>query len=361
MKVVVTGTRGIPRIQGGVETHCEQLYPRLVRLGCDVTVLRRSCYVTDDNRADDYRGVHLLDVYAPRRKSLEAIVHTFLAIVKAWRSGADVVHIHAIGPALLVPLARLLGLKVVCTNHGPDYERQKWGRAARMMLRAGEWCQARFAHRIISISNVITDILCERYGRTEGVELIYNGVERPSLAVSTDYVCSLGLTPGQYVVALARFVPEKRLDRLVTAFAQCESAGWQLVLAGDADHPDEYSETLKRLAREHGVVLTGFIRGERLNQLMSHAAVFALPSTHEGLPISLLEAMSYGLDVIASDIPANRLPQLEDDDFFTVDDVDALSAMLTRKIAAPRRREYDLSPYDWDNIAARTLEVYRSL
>lgn len=363
MKVVVTGTRGIPRIQGGVETHCEQLYPRLAALGVDVTVLRRSCYVEPDNVAGDYKGVHLVDVYAPRRKSFEAIVHTFLAVIKAWRLGADVVHIHAIGPALMTPLARLLGLKVVCTNHGPDYDRQKWGTAAKLMLKAGEWCMARFAHRIISISNVITGILRDRYGRTEGVELIYNGVERPVKSSATDYLDSLGLQPGRYVMALARFVPEKRLDRLVEAFAKRDRGAWRLVLAGDADHADEYSDGLKRLAQRHNVVLTGFIRGEKLNQLMSHAALFVLPSTHEGLPISLLEAMSYDLDVLVSDIPANRLPQLDPQgDFFPVDDSDALEAALTRKLAAGcPQRHYDLCDYDWDNIARRTLALYQSL
>lgn len=361
MKVVVTGTRGIPRIQGGVETHCEHLYPRLVKMGCDVTVLRRSCYVTDDNRVSEYEGVHLIDLYAPRRKSFEAIVHTFLAVVKARRMCADVVHIHAVGPSLMAPLARLLGLKVVCTNHGPDYERQKWGFAARSIIKLGEWCQAHFAHRIISISHVISDTLRERYGREQGVDLIYNGVEPPVIAPETDYIDSLGLTPRHYVVALARFVPEKRLDWLVKAFAASSHEGWRLVLAGDADHPDEYSEELKRLAAEHDVVLTGFIRGERLNQLMSHAGLFALPSTHEGLPISLLEAMSYGLDVIVSDIAANRLPQLDAEDFFHVESLDELTAALSRKMASPRRREYDLSPYDWDHIAEQTLEVYRSL
>ena len=109
MKIVVIGTRGIPDILGGVETHCQELYPRLAAAGHDVTVIRRRPYVTDDNRRDEYRGVKLVDVYAPRRKSLEAIVHTFLAVIRARRLKPDVLHVHAIGPALMVPLARRLG------------------------------------------------------------------------------------------------------------------------------------------------------------------------------------------------------------------------------------------------------------
>ena len=149
MKVVVTGTRGIPLIQGGVETHCQNLYPHLSRLGCDVTVMRRSCYVTDDNRISEYEGVHLIDLYAPRHKSLEAIVHTTLATIKAKRMGADIIHIHTVGPSLVTPLARLLRMKVVCTNHGPDYLRAKWGKLARWCIRLGERWQVRWAHHII--------------------------------------------------------------------------------------------------------------------------------------------------------------------------------------------------------------------
>ena len=194
MKIVVIGTRGIPDILGGVETHCQELYPRLAAAGHDVTVIRRRPYVTDDNRRDEYRGVKLVDVYAPRRKSLEAIVHTFLAVIRARRLKPDVLHVHAIGPALMVPLARMLGMKVVMTNHGPDYDRKKWGRMARTFLRTGERLGTRFSNRVIVISKVISSILADKYGRTD-TDLIYNGVTRPVKSARTDYIASLGLAP----------------------------------------------------------------------------------------------------------------------------------------------------------------------
>ncbi len=362
MKVVVAGTRGIPDIPGGVETHCQQLYPRLVQMGCEVTVLRRSCYVASDAGRIDYEGVALVDLYAPRRKSLEAIVHTALAVVKAKRLGADVVHIHAVGPALMAPLARLLGLKVVATNHGPDYERDKWGTMARCMLRLGEWCQARFAHRIIAISQPIADMLAARYGRTKGVSLIHNGVEHPEPCTAHDYLDSLGVTSGQYVLAVARFVPEKRLHVLLEAFARCQTRGCRLVIAGDADHDDPYSRALKRQAHQAGAVLTGYVTGEPLRQLWAGARLFVLPSAHEGLPIALLEAMAWQLDVLVSDIAANRLPELAADDFFAADATDGLTAALDRKLAQPRMvRHYDLDAYNWPTIARQTLEVYHAL
>ncbi|MBQ6647318.1 MAG: glycosyltransferase family 4 protein [Muribaculaceae bacterium] len=363
MKIVVIGTRGIPNIQGGVETHCEELYPRLAAMGCDVTLIRRSCYVTDDNRISEYKGVKIIDVYAPRRKSTEAFIHTTLALIKARKLKPDIVHIHAIGPALCTPLAKLMRLKVVSTNHGPDYDRQKWGRMAKAALRKGERFQAKYSNHIIAISHVIVDILKRRHNRFNNVSIIYNGVNTPVKSTQTDYIDSLGLEKGKYVMTMGRIVPEKRFDWLIEAFQRARFNGYKLVIVGDSDHNDMYSTQLKKMAHDtENVVLTGFIKGEKLNQIMTNAALFVLPSTHEGLPISLLEAMSYNLDVLVSDIPANRLPELDKKDFFTVDSISGLTRSLSRKMKNPKRdRMYDLSNYNWDTIAKQTLEVYKQV
>ena len=366
MKVVVTGTRGIYGIQGGVETHCEELYPRLVELGCDVTVLRRSCYVRDDNRIDWYKGIRIIDTYAPHSKALEAIIHTALAVIKARLFGADIVHIHAVGPGLCVPLARLLGMRVIATNHGPDYDRQKWGKLARTILKMGEWCQAKFSHKVIVISPVIADILAKKYGREDTV-LIPNGVNKPKKATEFGYLQGLGLEPKRYVLCVGRFVPEKGFDLIIKAWEQMtleQKRGCKLVIAGDADHKTDYSRELKALAnRCTDVVLTGFIKGDKLNQIFSGATLFAMPSYHEGLPIALLEAMSYDLDVLASDIPADRLPELDKDgDFFACGDSDALRRTLMGKLAnGQKERHHDLSRYDWDSIAKATYQEYEKL
>lgn len=361
MKIVVIGTRGIPDIPGGVETHCEELFPRIAAKGHDVTVVRRSCYIADNNRIAQYKGVKLVDVYAPRKKSLEAIVHTFLAVIKARRLKADVVHIHAIGPALMAPLARLLGMKVVMTNHGPDYDRGKWGRLAKTFLKTGERMGTKFSNRVIVISTVIADILKNRYGR-EDTDLIFNGVNLPDKSTNTDYIRSLGVEPGKYIVAVGRFVEEKGFHDLVAAYRKLGDTGVKLVIAGDSDHPDNYSESLKQQAREAGVVLTGYIKGEKMNQVMTNAALFAMPSYHEGLPIALLEAMSYGLDVVVSDIPANRINELKEEDFFPTGNVDELAAALRRKLAAGKRNvNYDLHRYDWDHIADQTEQLYEEV
>ena len=360
MKIVVTGTRGIPAIMGGVETHCEELFPRVVALGYDVTVMRRSSYVADS--LTEWHGVKLMDIPTPRKKAFEAIVHTVRAVIAARRLGADVVHIHAIGPALVTPLARLLGMKVVFTHHGPDYDRDKWGVAAKMMLRLGEMLGCRFANRVIVISDVIRNLIASKHGRTKGVSLIYNGVPAADKCHFPEYFSELGITEGNYVLGMSRFVPEKNLHHLIEAFSRVKSEGLKLVIAGDSDFPDEYSEGLKRQAREAGVVLTGFVKGQKLHSLLTNARCFVLPSSHEGLPIALLEAMSYGLPVIVSDIPANLEVGLPDKCYFPVGDIDALASRLSVLCEDPLARiDYDMAKYDWDHIAKEVSDVYRSL
>lgn len=359
MKIVVIGTRGIPNIQGGVETHCQQLYPRIAAMGHDVTVIRRSCYITPDNNILSYRGVKLIDLYAPRIKSIEAIVHTFLGAIKARQLDADIVHVHADGPSMMAPICRLLGMKVVMTNHGPEYDRKKWGKLAKIVLKFGEYIGTKFSNQVIVIAQFINNILVEKYNRTDA-NLIFNGVETPTKSTSTDYIEQFGLKPQKYVLAVGRFVEEKAFHDLIEAFASLGDTGYKLVLAGDADHEDEYSIRLKDIAKKHHVVLTGFIRGEKLNQIYTHAALFCLPSYHEGLPISLLEAMSYNLDVAVSDIEANRLSCLNDNDFFKTGNTEQLSQLLKKKLSAPHlNRVYDLSLYNWDHIARQVVEVYK--
>ncbi len=360
MKIVVTGTRGIPAIPGGVETHCEELYPRIAAMGHDITVIRRKPYV--EQASDSYRGVRLVDISSPKKKSLEAAIHTFLAVLKARRMNPDLVHIHAVGPSIMVPVARLLGLKVVMTNHGPDYNRQKWGKLAKNVIRMGEKWGTKYSTRVIAISKMIVRSLAENYGRTD-TALIYNGVNTPAKSPRTDYIESLGLRPGEkYFLTVGRFVEEKGFHDLVAAYRAAGLKDFKLVIAGDSDHPDAYSESLKQKAREAGAILTGYIKGEKLNQVFTNASVFVLPSYHEGLPISLLEAMSYNLDVVVSDIEANKLDCLEPGDFFPAGNVEALTKALSKKAGSyVKDREYDLSAYNWDTIAQQTLEVYKDV
>lgn len=361
-KIVVTGTRGIPNIMGGVETHCENLYPYIVQAGYDVTVVRRSCYLQAQQKTREYKGIHLKDIYAPRKKSLEAIIHTILAVLYAKKTNADILHIHAIGPSLLVPFAKMLGLKVVVTHHGADYDRKKWNKAAKYMLRKGEKYAAKYADKLIVISSKIKKDIAEKYGRTD-TELIYNGVPEAIRRTTTEYITSKGLAPYKYILAVGRFVEEKGFDYLIDAYSELHPEGYKLVIAGDSDHPTEYSIQLKEKAKEKGIVLTGFIKGKPLEELMTHARLFVLPSYHEGLPISLLEAMSYGKDVLVSDIEANRLPELEETDIFKTGSTRSLKQSIEKKLQGGqnKNREYAMYKYNWQNIAAQTTDVYKTI
>lgn len=362
MKIVVTGTRGIPDILGGVETHCQELYPRInLQKDCDIVLIRRSCYTDNESSPIlSYKGIELKDLYAPRKKSLEAIVHTFMAILYAKKINADIIHIHAIGPALLTPFARLLGLKVVFTHHGPDYDRQKWGKLAKFILKSGEKMGTKYADEVIVISSVIQNSLIKLYNRTN-THLIFNGVTLPTLSKCNDYIESLGLEKGKYIVAIGRFVEEKGFHDLIKAYQNLDS-DMKLVIAGDADHESAYSRDLKRVANERGVVLTGFIKGQKLNDLMSHARLFVMPSYHEGLPIALLEAMSYGLDVVVSDIPANKQVALPNGCYFKTGDIPSLTSKISEHLNSKYElKEYDLSSYNWDHIANQVIDVYEGI
>ena len=356
MKIVVTGTRGIPNIMGGVETHCEELFPRIASKGYDVTVIRRKSYVRDS--LTEYKGVKLIDIETPKKKSFEAIIHTFKAILKAKSLKADIVHIHAIGPALLTPMARLLGMKVVFTHHGPDYDRDKWGKAAKFMLKLGERMGTTFANEVIVISKVIDNILIKKYRRKD-CHLVYNGVPEPEICDFPEYFEELGIEKGKYILGMCRFVPEKNLHHLVEAFSKIDTKGCKLVLAGDTDFEDDYSRQLKATAKEHGVILTGFIKGRKLHSLLTHTRCFVLPSSHEGLPIALLEAMSYQLPVIVSNIPANLEVGLNKDNYFPVGNINALADKLQQNINLPYAHvNYDMSAYNWDHIAEQISQIY---
>ena len=359
MKIVITGTRGIPNVMGGVETHCEELFPRIAKSGTEVTVIRRSAYVSDG--LQEWNGVRLVDIPAPKKKNLEAIIHTFRAVNKARRLKADILHIHAVGPALLTPYAKLLGMKVVFTHHGPDYDRAKWGWFAKSMLRLGERMGCWLADEVIVISDVIKQHIAKKYGRTEHVHLIYNGVPVPEICDYPEYFQELGIEKNKYFLGICRFVPEKNLHHLVEAFSRIKSKDIKLVLAGDTDFEEDYSCRLKEMARQNGVVLTGFVKGRELHALLSNARCYVLPSAHEGLPIALLEAMSYHLPAIVSDIPANMEVGLDESCYFPVGNIEVLAEKLQKSVDEEAYKiDYDTHKYNWDVIAGQVLEVYHN-
>ena len=361
--ITVIGTRGIPNVLGGVETHCQHLYPEIHRqFGNEICVIARSPYV--DYKKSSYKGVNTKSVWAPKKKSLEAIVHSTLASFSTLFDKSKIVHVHAIGPGLVVPLLRLIGKKVVFTPHGPDYDRQKWGGFAKRILQLGEKLAATYANEVIVISEVMNDIIKEKYNRHDA-NLIYNGVELPTPLAQNKIDSTLSefsLTSGHYFVAVGRFVEEKGFHDLIEAYQQA-NIDMPLVIMGDTDHPTSYSDKLKEQARKvDGVILTGFLKGEQLQAIFSQAKTFVMPSYHEGLPIALLEAMSYSLPTIVSDIPANLEVKLKPETYFPVGNINKLREQLiqhTNNSHSQVNYASYLEHYDWGKIATQTMAVYQ--
>ena len=364
MKIAIVGTRGFPQVQGGVEKHCEYLAVNLVKQDCDVTVFTRKPYVNPT--AKYYKGVKLVALPATKIRSLEAFLHTFVGVLTAFCHNPDILHLQAIGPGLFTPLAKLLGMNVVVTSHGSNYEHLKWGKFAKIVLKIGERLGVCLADQTISVSEKITEEIKAKYNK--GAITIPNGVVIQKRLESAEALAKFGLTKGKYILSVGRLVPEKGFEILIDAFQKLNLNDWKLVIAGKADHEDEYSRNLKKSAAANSnIILTGFITGKSLQEIYSHAGLFVLSSFYEGLPIVLLEALGYGLSCLASDIKGNRNLPLTEARFFRAGDTSELAVKIKRYINRPlseteKQKQIDLiaERYDWERIARETKKVYLS-
>ncbi|MDD5775862.1 MAG: glycosyltransferase family 4 protein [Candidatus Omnitrophica bacterium] len=370
LRICVVGTRGFPHVQGGIEAHCENLYTLLAEQGHEVIVFARRQYVKID-RPYIYKRVRVVPLACVKNKFLEAFLHTLTGIVAAVGYRPDILHIHAIGPSFFAPVARLFGMKVVVTNHGPDYERQKWGTAARAFLRLSELTGLVFSSQVIAISRGIKKRHKHFAFKTS---VIPNGVSAADLDHDEDIIDKFGLKRQEYILSVGRFVPEKGFLDLINAFELLQRSGriapgMNLVIVGKADHETAYSLLLEKRARANkNIILTGFLTGRALRQMYSHAGLFVLSSYHEGLSLALLEALGYGISCVASDIEPNRVPELESSRYYPVGSVPALVEKIAYYMAhglteGQKNTQISLirERYDWELIADATLCVYRSL
>ncbi|WP_210440868.1 glycosyltransferase family 4 protein [Nocardioides xinjiangensis] len=381
LRIAMIGQKGLPATHGGVERHVEEIGARLADLGDDVTVYCRSSYTGRwgdghgggvDGVATDgtYRGMHLRPVAALGTKHLDAITHSAASTAAAMHMHADIVHYHALGPGLLAPAPRMLSRAgVVLTVHGLDNERSKWSGAARAALGAAHWMSARVPDVTVAVSHALVEHYAHEFGR----EAVYvpNGVVPRSPCPSGAALAQYGLRPGGYLLFVGRLVPEKAADLLIRAYRRVPG-GLRLVIAGGSSFTDDYVASLHRLARrDQRVVLSGYVYGDRLAELYSNAAAFVLPSNLEGMALTLLEAVSYGLPVVASDIAPNREIAGEQAGYrlFRTGDEEALAAALLRvlaggqaeRAAAARLRERVLADHCWDTAARQMREIYLEL
>ena len=361
-RICVTGIRGIPGVIGGIEAHCEELLPRIAALApeLEIEVAARRRFV--DPKIVNFKGVAVKALPAPAGVATEAIGATFLGILYARKRRAAIVHIHAIGPSLLAPLARVLGLHVVITHHGVDYERAKWGGLAKLMLRLGERFGIAAAHRVIVVAPSLAERLKASFpSRAAAIRYIPNGA--PALDddnAAEDILTRFGLDPKGFVLGVGRLVPEKGFDYLIRAFRD-SGTDRKLALVGGAMHKSVFAQDLL-LHADDKVVFLGPQPRAVLRRLYEQADLFVLPSFHEGLAISALEAANCATPMLLSDIAANRDIGLPARNYFPVGDERALADLLTRPAA---EFTYDVDEvrgrFDWDRIAAQTLEVYRGM
>lgn len=375
------GHKRIPSREGGVEIVVEELATRMAALGHDVTVYnRKGSHVAgigneqkEYGKNYDYKGVRVKTAFTLPQKSLNAIVYSFFATIKACFSGADVIHFHAEGPCAMIPIARLFHKKCVATIHGLDWQRAKWGGFATRFLLFGEKMAAKYADQVIVLSEGVKQYFADTYGRQ--AVLIPNGINRPQMKNAKIIKEKYGLEGQDYLLFLARLVPEKGVHTLLAAYEKSKVT-IPLVIAGGSSHSGEYCQKIEKMAEKinaggpRKVIMTGFVQGEELEELYSNAMLYILPSEIEGMPLSLLEAMSYGNLCLTSDIPENTDVTQEYGVAFTTGDVDDLSEKIAElctnmavlrkeeKYKSERIRQYILERYNWDAVVTQTLACY---
>lgn len=350
--IAVIGTRGFPGVQGGVEAHCAHLYPLMDDV--KVRVYRRKPYLNEKSHDTSYPNITFVDLPSTRIKGFEAVFHTLLCVFHIAFHRPNVVHVHNFGPGFVMPLLKLLCLRTVLTYHSTNYEHDKWGRVGKLLLRGCEKLAMRFSNRIIFVNRFVMDRQPE-WARKKAV-YIPNGIAPVTPSHDTQLLRQQGIVPGEYVLAVGRLSPEKGLDYLVQACDMLPQAE-QLVIAGASDHDDTYAQLMRSHDTAGKTVFTGYVEGEMLRQLYSHARLYVLPSLSEGFPIALLEAMSYGLPIVASDIPGARLIDLPESQYVTPAQPQALAnAIATALSSQEPRPQYDLTPYSWPSIARATAE-----
>jgi glycosyltransferase involved in cell wall biosynthesis len=312
MKIAMIGHKRIPSREGGVEIVVEQLATRMVAAGHQVDAYNRSGHHVSGKDIDgkkkseklkEYKGVRIITIPTFQNKKLNAVVYSFLATIRALFGRYDVIHYHAEGPCSMLWIPHLFGIRTVATIHGLDWQRSKWGGFATRFLLFGEKMAAKYADEVIVLSHNMQKYFKETYNRD--TVLIPNGVIKPAIKSDEQIYKKWGLKKDSYILFLARIVPEKGLHYLLDAFRGIDTDK-KLVIAGGSSHTDDYVETIKNKAKEDSrVIMTGFVQGELLEELFSNAYIYVLPSDVEGMPISLLEAMSYGNCCLISDIEEN--------------------------------------------------------
>lgn len=376
LRVAMIGHKRIPSREGGVEIVVEELSVRLAALGHSVDAYNRYGHHVSGRKYDDeygwkgrkfYKGVRVYIVPTFQRSSLNAIVYSFFATIRALFGRYDVIHYHAEGPCAMLWIPKLFRRKIVVTVHGLDWQRAKWGNLASYVIKFGEKMAAKYADEVIVLSENVRQYFADTYHRT--VTYIPNGITRPAQRDVQMIREKYGLEKDGYFLSLGRIVPEKGVHYLIEAFAGLDTDK-KLVIAGGNSQAVGYMEQIHRMAaQDKHVIMTDFVQGQILEELYSNAYGFVLPSDVEGMALTLLEAMSYGDCCLVSDICENTEVVEDKALVFHKGDVKDLRDKLEYMLNNPETvREYGrqsadfiCGKYNWDQVVEETLAVYRNV
>lgn len=368
-KIAMIGHKRIPSREGGVEIVVDEIATRLTERGYHVDAYNRSGYHVsgkefDEKRGKVYNGIRLLTIPTFKSSSLNAIVYAFLATFRAMFGKYGVIHYHAEGPCVMLGIPKFFGKRVVATIHGLDWQRAKWGNFASRVLKFGEKQAAKKADAVIVLSRNVQNYFKEQYNRE--TIFIPNGIDKPCLRESKEITERFGLKGNDYILFLARLVPEKGAHYLIEAYKQLKTDK-KLVIAGGDSHASEYMEKIYQSVEDSdNIIMTGFVQGRMLEELYSNAYVFVQPSDIEGMAMTLLEAMSYGNCCLASDIPENT--EVVEDKALSfrkgdvVDLKEKLKYLLENETVVKNCKEkssaFICQKYNWEDIVDRTIQVY---
>ncbi len=370
LKIAMLGHKRIPSREGGIEIVVEELATRMVKQGHSVTCYNRSGHHVsgkefDSKNLKEYKGIQLKAVLTINRKGLAAMTSSVFAALQAACGKYDTVHFHAEGPCAMLWVPKLFGKRCVATIHGIDWQREKWKNGfGSKYIKFGEKVAVKYADEIIVLSKGVQDYFQKAYGRK--TVFIPNGVNKPEVYAPQQIKEKYGLEKDSYILYLGRLVPEKGEHYLVEAFKNVYT-NKKLVIAGGASDTDEYMEKLQKLATgDERIIFTGFVQGRMLEELYSNAYVYVLPSDLEGMPLSLLEAMSYGNCCLVSDI-AECTEVVEDKAVvFRKGDVSDLKEKLQMlcnddslvQKCKSEAADFICGKYDWNAVVAKTLTLY---
>ena len=370
LNIVMLGHKRIPSREGGIEIVVEELATRMVSAGHQVTCLNRAGKHVSGKEFEtaslaEYKGVRIRKVLTLDKKGLAAMSASVTGAIAAAFGPYDVVHFHAEGPCAMLWLPKLFGKRCIATVHGLDHQRAKWGRFARAYIMLGEKCAARFADEIIVLSKGVQRYFLDTYGRK--TVFIPNGVSKPEIRSAEEITERFGLEKDGYILFLGRLVPEKGIHYLLEAYRKIRTDK-KLVIAGGVSDSGEYGEELKRLAGDNpNIVFTGFVQGRLLEALYSNAYLYVLPSDLEGMPLSLLAAMSYGNCCLTSDIEECAAVIADHGTTFPKGNISALAETLQSLCAdtaivtqhKEQAADFITSKYSWDDVTEKTLELYQ--